>query len=65
MFLLRNPWRYEFVEVDDGLLIIEKGELMDLNNLIQLDELDGSKETENSRKKPWTFMVDGQEHMYR
>jgi len=62
MYLLRDPWKYEFVETDDGLLIIRKDEIREFSNIISLDEVE--LEDEASRK-PWTFMIDGMEHMYQ
>ena len=71
MFLLRQPWNYDFVETEEGLLIIEKGEVSQLveeSNIIALNDIDDDslKRLANHQYKtrPWTFMLDGMEHLY-
>jgi len=64
MYLIRQPWKYDFVETDEGLLIIEKGEISQMiDGVIELDDM--QIEVDVDRKKPWTFMLDGMEHLYR
>lgn len=62
MFLLKQPWRYEFVEIEDGLLIIERDKAIDSDNMI---ELNGVTQNDETIKKPWTFMIDGMEDLYK
>jgi len=62
MFLLRDHWRYDFFETDDGVWIVEKGQMGIDNGVIVLDDIEFEEE---APRKPWCFMLDGQEHLYR
>jgi len=63
MFLLRQHWKYDLIETDEGLWIVEKGQMGQSNDVIVLDELE-LNETNELPTKPWTFMIDGMEHLY-
>ncbi len=64
MFLIREPWKYDFVEVEEGMLIVKKSEvnkLIEENNIVAIDSIENEDIKNMARHKlrtePWTFTL--------